>query len=98
MALLKGEFYCEIKFVLEAYEDATKESFGYLCIDPRPETDENYQIRSNNFPDDERQYALTSGRYKSGCCFLDNNYSSYKVDIVHSDITRRRQSETIRII
>lgn len=44
------------KFVVEAYKDATKEPYGYLLIDLRPETDENYRIRTNIFPDDERQY------------------------------------------
>ena len=45
------------KFVLEAFEDATKEPYGYLLIDLKPETDERYRIRTNVFPDDERQYA-----------------------------------------
>ena len=44
------------KFVVEAYKDATKEPYGYLLIDLRPETDENYRIRTKIFPDDERQY------------------------------------------
>jgi hypothetical protein len=45
------------KFVLEAFEDATKEPYGYLLIDLKPETDEKYRIRTNIFPDDDRQYA-----------------------------------------
>lgn len=40
-----------------AYEDATKEPYGYLLIDLRPETDDRYRIRTKIFPDDERQYA-----------------------------------------
>ena len=43
-------------FVVEAYKDATKEPYGYLLIDLKPETDENYRIRTKIFPDDERQY------------------------------------------
>jgi hypothetical protein len=45
------------KFVVEAYKDATKNPFGYLLIDLRPETDESYRLRTNIFPDDGRQYA-----------------------------------------
>lgn len=44
------------KFVVEAYKDATKEPYGYLLIDLRPETDENYRLRTKIFPDDDRQY------------------------------------------
>ena len=44
------------KFVVEAYEDATKEPYGYLLIDLKPDTDEKYRIRTKIFPDDERQY------------------------------------------
>ena len=44
------------KFVLEAFEDATKKPYGYLLVDLKPETDEKYRIRTNVFPDDDRQY------------------------------------------
>jgi hypothetical protein len=44
------------KFVLEAFADATKEPYGYLLIDLKPDTDERYRIRANIFPDDDRQY------------------------------------------
>jgi hypothetical protein len=43
-------------FVLEAFRDATKVPYGYLMIDLKPETDERYRIRTNIFPDDDRQY------------------------------------------
>jgi hypothetical protein len=42
------------KFVVEAYKDATKNPYGYLLIDLRPETDEWY---GDIFSDDDRQYA-----------------------------------------
>jgi hypothetical protein len=48
------------KFVVEAYEDATKEPYGYLLIDLKPETDDSYRIRTRIFPDDDRQYAYVS--------------------------------------
>jgi len=44
------------KFVLEAFEDATKKPYGYLLVDLKPETDEKYRIRTNVFPDDDTQY------------------------------------------
>ena len=45
------------KFVVDVYKDATKEPYGYLLIDLRPETDENYRIRTKMFPDNQPQYA-----------------------------------------
>jgi hypothetical protein len=53
------------KFVVEAFKDATKNTYGYLLIDLKPETDERYRIRTNIFPDDDRQYS-TSRKYKRG--------------------------------
>ena len=48
------------KFVVEAYEDATKEPYGYLLIDLKPETHDSYRIRTRIFPDDDIQYAYVS--------------------------------------
>jgi hypothetical protein len=48
------------KFVVEALKDATKNPYGYLLIDLKPETDERYRIRTNIFPDDDRQYVYVS--------------------------------------
>ena len=48
------------KFVIEAFKDATKNPYGYLLIDLKPETDERYRIRTNIFPDDDRQYVYVS--------------------------------------
>ena len=48
------------KFVVEAYKDATEEPYGYLLIDLRPETHENFRIRTKIFLDDDRQYAYVS--------------------------------------
>ncbi len=45
------------KFVVEAFRDATDKPYGYLLIDLKPETDENYRLRTNIFPDDDRQFA-----------------------------------------
>lgn len=57
VATLARQMYPEkSKFVLEAFKDATKEPYGYLLIDLKPETDEQYRIRANIFPDDDRQY------------------------------------------
>jgi hypothetical protein len=48
------------KFVVEAFEDATKEPYGYLLIALKPETDDSYRIRTRIFPNDDRQYAYVS--------------------------------------
>ena len=37
---------------IEALEDATKAPFGYLVIDLLPETQEEYRLRTNIFPND----------------------------------------------
>lgn len=58
IAILARQMYPgRSRFVLEAFEDATKKPYGYLLIDLKPETDEKFRIRSNIFPDDDRQYA-----------------------------------------
>jgi hypothetical protein len=44
------------KLVSEAFEDATKQPYGYLFVDLKPESDERYRIRMSIFPDDDRQY------------------------------------------
>jgi hypothetical protein len=58
VAILARQMYPgKSQFVVEAYEDATKEPHGYLLIDLRPDTDDRYRIRTKIFPDDLRQYA-----------------------------------------
>ena len=42
-------------FALEAYKDATREPYGYLFVDLRPEQDEDLRLRTNIFPG-ENQY------------------------------------------
>ena len=43
------------KFLVEAFNDATKRPYGYLLLDLRADTLENYRVRTNIFPG-ERQY------------------------------------------
>jgi hypothetical protein len=58
VAILARQMYPgKSQFVVEAYEDATKEPHGYLLIDLKPDTDDRYRIRTKIFPDDPRQYA-----------------------------------------
>ena len=57
VAVLARQMYLgKSKFVVEAYKHTTKEPYGYLLIELRPETDENYRIRTNIFLDEERQF------------------------------------------
>ena len=39
-----------VKFVIEAFEDATKQPHGYLLFDLKPETDERLRFRTNILP------------------------------------------------
>ena len=43
------------KFLVEAFQDATKRPYGYLLLDLRADTLENYRVRTNIFAG-ERQY------------------------------------------
>jgi hypothetical protein len=38
------------KLVVEAFKNATKNPYGYLLIDLKPETDKRYRIRTKYFP------------------------------------------------
>ena len=40
------------RFVQEAYEDATQFPYGYLLIDLKPNTPEEYRLRTNIFPNE----------------------------------------------
>lgn len=44
------------KVLLESFEDATSEPYGYLLIDLKPETNNLHRLHTNVFPDDERHY------------------------------------------
>jgi len=51
------------KFIVEAFDDATSEPYGYLVVDLRPETPEEYRVRSRIF-DNESTIVYTSSGYK----------------------------------
>ena len=53
----------EGKFMIAAYNDATKRPFGNLLIDVRSNTPEEYRLRTNIFPG-ETQYAYVKREYK----------------------------------
>ena len=38
------------RYLQESFNDATKEAYSYLLIDLKPETDEDFRLRSNIFP------------------------------------------------
>ena len=44
------------KFFQEAYDDATREKYGYLFVDLKPDTPDSFRLRTNIFPS-ETQYA-----------------------------------------
>ena len=39
-----------VKHVQEAFEDATKQAYGYLLCDAIPETSTDFQLHTNIFP------------------------------------------------
>jgi hypothetical protein len=41
------------QFLIEAFEDATKQPHGYILIDLKPQTEEELRIRSNILPSDK---------------------------------------------
>ena len=42
-----------IGFMMGAYQDAMKESYGYLVIDMSPSADDLYRLRTHIFPDED---------------------------------------------
>jgi len=52
-AMLAKQMYpsCS-QFAVEAYKDATGCPYGYLLVDLKPDTDEQYRLRTNIFPDE----------------------------------------------
>ena len=48
--LAKQMFPGHVKYMQEAFQDATKRSYGYLLCDLKPETPSNFRLRSNIFP------------------------------------------------
>jgi len=43
------------KFLVEAFEDATAQPYGYLLIDLRPETPDAFRVRTNIFHNENAQ-------------------------------------------
>ena len=41
-----------VKFLTEAFQDATKHSFGYLLLDLKPETDDKFRVRTGILHED----------------------------------------------
>jgi len=55
IAVLGRQLYPEHgKFLIEAFKDATSSPHSYLLLDLRPETSEQFRVRSNIFPGDQQ--------------------------------------------
>jgi len=54
--LAKQMYPGHVKFMQEAFNDATAKPYGYLLCDLKPDTPEEFRLRTNLFPE-ERQYA-----------------------------------------
>lgn len=55
-----------VKFIQEAYHDATNIPHGYLLIDLKQETPENCRVRTCIFPDDAINYVYVPNSIKRG--------------------------------
>ena len=60
--LAKQMYPGNIRFMQEAYRDATIEPYGYLFIDLKPDTDERLRLRTNIFPTDANHYVYVRKR------------------------------------
>lgn len=47
-----GKQMGNMKFIEEAFKDATSTPFGYLCIDNKNDTDDRYRVRTRIFPEE----------------------------------------------
>lgn len=63
MNLAKQMYPGETKFLVESFVNATAQPYGYLLLDLRPTTPEEYRVRTNIFPG-ERQYAYVRREHK----------------------------------
>ena len=54
--LAKQMYPGNVKFMQEAFNDATAKPYGYLLCDLKPDTPEDFRLRTNIFPG-ETQYA-----------------------------------------
>jgi hypothetical protein len=52
-SLARQMFPRKVKFLVDAFEDATAKPYGYLMVDLRPETQEDRRIMTNIFPNEE---------------------------------------------
>ena len=60
--LAKQMYPGNIRFMQEAYRDATIKPYGYLFIDLKPDTDERLRLRTSIFPTDSQHYVYVRKR------------------------------------
>jgi len=58
-------FPANSKFLIDAFEDATTEPYGYLVLDMRPETPEEFRVRSRIFRNENGVVYTPSGYKRS---------------------------------
>ncbi|MEG7523558.1 MAG: hypothetical protein M3H12_10715, partial [Chromatiales bacterium] len=54
--LAKQMYPGNIKYMQQAFKDATAEAYGYLLVDLKQETPETHRLRTCIFPDDVVQF------------------------------------------
>jgi len=48
------------KHMIESYTDATSKPYSYLFVDLKPNTEDNYRLKADIFPDDVHNYVYVS--------------------------------------
>ena len=56
----------DVAFLSDSFEDATTEPYGYLLIDLRPETPEEFRLRTSIFQGEESIAYIPVSRHKNG--------------------------------
>ena len=63
-ALARQMYGKQAAFAIDAYRQATDKPHTYLLVDLRPETDENYRLRTNVFPGEQCYIYVDKRVYK----------------------------------
>lgn len=50
--LAKQMYPGKTRFLVDSFKDATREPYGYLVVDLKPDTPDEYRLRTGIFPDD----------------------------------------------
>lgn len=75
------------KFLIEAFEDATKSAHGYLLIDLKPQTSEQLRVRTGILPQDTHYVYVNKMVYEDDMRQSDTKSQDVKTDAENSTIS-----------